>query len=116
MLVSGVQQSNSVIHICVCVYILFRFLSTIGYYKILNIVLCVITGSLKKDKMEDPPRCIRKWKKASCRIVYWYALYICFFFFLKGKYMHNCWNKPRLWKETLEMVHRDCFGGGTEEG
>lgn len=39
-----------------------------------------------------------------------------FFFFLKGKYMHNCWNKPRLWKETLEMVQRDCFGGGTKEG
>ena len=43
------------------------------------------------------------------------CIYI-FFFFLKGKYMHNCWNKPRLWKETLEMVQRDCFGGGTEEG
>ena len=37
MLVSGVQQSDSVIHIHV-----FRLYSIIGYYKMLNIVSCVI--------------------------------------------------------------------------
>ena len=38
VLVSGVWQSDSVIHI----YILFRFFFIIGYYKILNIVSCAI--------------------------------------------------------------------------
>ena len=41
MLVSGVQQSDSVIHIGVYIYI-FRFFSIIGYYKILNIVPCAV--------------------------------------------------------------------------
>jgi len=42
-IVSGVQQSDSVmhtththIHTCVCVCILFKFFSRMGYYKILN--------------------------------------------------------------------------------
>ena len=39
MLVSGVQQSESVIYIYIYIYIfLFRFFSIIGYYKIFNIV------------------------------------------------------------------------------
>ena len=39
LLVSGIQQSDSVIHI----YLSFiRFFSIIGYYKILNIVPCAI--------------------------------------------------------------------------
>ena len=41
--VSDVQQSDSVM--CVCVYInvlFFRFFSIIVYYKILNIVVCII--------------------------------------------------------------------------
>ena len=38
--VSGVKQSDSVIHIYVHIYILFfRFFSIIGYYKILNITV-----------------------------------------------------------------------------
>ena len=37
VLVSGVQQSDSVIYIC-----FFRLFSIIGYYKILNIVPCAI--------------------------------------------------------------------------
>ena len=47
VLVSSVQKSDSVIHICVyvCVYIYiyifyFRLFSLINYYKILSIVLC----------------------------------------------------------------------------
>ena len=36
MLVSGVQQSDSVLH--THIYIFFIFFSIIGYYKILNIV------------------------------------------------------------------------------
>jgi len=43
MLVSGVQQSHSVIHVCVCLYmyyiyvcILFQIVFPIGYYKILS--------------------------------------------------------------------------------
>ena len=45
MLVSGVQQSDSVI--CISIYLsiylfFFRFFSIIGYYKILNIVPCAI--------------------------------------------------------------------------
>ena len=36
VLISGVQQNDSVIY--VCIYIIFRFFSIIGYYKILNIV------------------------------------------------------------------------------
>ena len=39
VLVSGVQQSKSVIYIHI---FFFRFLSLIGYYKILNIVPCAI--------------------------------------------------------------------------
>ena len=51
VLVSGMQQSDSVIYIhiymcvCVCVYLcdfFFQFFSIIGYYKILIIVPCVI--------------------------------------------------------------------------
>ena len=49
MLVSGVQQSESVIHIhiyCMLVYILYIvcsiLFSIIGYYKILNIISCAI--------------------------------------------------------------------------
>ena len=40
MFVSGVQKSDSVIYICLCIYILFFFI--IDYYKILGIVLCAI--------------------------------------------------------------------------
>ena len=41
--VSGVQQSDSVIYIYMCVYVfLFRFFSITAYYKILNIVPCAI--------------------------------------------------------------------------
>ena len=40
MLVSGIQQSDSVIHTYVCIF--FRFFSLIGYYKILSIVPCTI--------------------------------------------------------------------------
>ena len=43
VLVSGVQQGDSVLYIYVCVYIFFfRFSSIIGYYKTLNIVPCAI--------------------------------------------------------------------------
>ena len=43
MLVSGIQKSDSVIHIHIDIYIFFfRFFSIIGYYKILNKVLCAI--------------------------------------------------------------------------
>ena len=39
VLISDVQQSDSVKHIYVCIYIFFfRFFSIIGYYKILSIV------------------------------------------------------------------------------
>ena len=41
MLVSGVQQSDSVIHIGVYIYI-FRFFSLIDYYRILSRVPCAI--------------------------------------------------------------------------
>ena len=34
VLVSGIQQSDSVIHIYVCIYILLLFFLIIGYYKI----------------------------------------------------------------------------------
>ena len=44
VLVSGVQQSNSVMHIYIYIYthtyIYFRFFSLIGYYKILSVVIC----------------------------------------------------------------------------
>ena len=43
--VSGVQQSDLVIHIyvCVCTHILlFRVFSMLSYYKILNVVPCAI--------------------------------------------------------------------------
>ena len=39
VLISGVQQSNSVIHIHMYVFF-FRFFSIIGYYKIMNMSLC----------------------------------------------------------------------------
>ena len=45
LLVSGVQQSDSDIYIYKYLYlynIFFMFFSIIGYYKILNIVPCVI--------------------------------------------------------------------------
>ena len=43
MLVSGVQQSDSVIHTYVNIHILFfTFSSIIGYYKIQSIVPCAI--------------------------------------------------------------------------
>ena len=43
VLVSGIQQNDSVIHIYMYIYIFFfRFFSIIGYYKILNIVPCAI--------------------------------------------------------------------------
>ena len=49
VLVSGVEQNDLVIFICthICVihifiYAFFRFFSTIGYYKIWNIVPCAI--------------------------------------------------------------------------
>ena len=38
VLVSGIQQSDSVLYIYVCVYIIFQLFSTRGYYDILNIV------------------------------------------------------------------------------
>ena len=38
MLVSGIQQSDSVFYIYVCIYSVFRFFSIIGYYKTLNTV------------------------------------------------------------------------------
>ena len=41
MLVSNVQQSNSVIHIHTHIFF-FRFFYIIGYYKILSIVPCAI--------------------------------------------------------------------------
>ena len=41
MLVSGIQQSDSVAYI-----FFFRFFSIIGYYKILNIVPCAIQWAL----------------------------------------------------------------------
>ena len=41
VLVSGVQQSDSVIHICIYLFF-FRFFSIMGYYKILNTVPCAI--------------------------------------------------------------------------
>ena len=41
VLVSGVQQSDSVIHICIYLFF-FRFFSIKGYYKILNTVPCSI--------------------------------------------------------------------------
>ena len=42
-IVLGVQPSDSVIYLCVCVCVLFfRFFSLIGYYKILSIVPQVI--------------------------------------------------------------------------
>ena len=49
VLVPGVQQSDSVLHICVYIYryiFFFRLLSIIGYYKILNIVPCAIQQAL----------------------------------------------------------------------
>ena len=46
MLVSVEQHSDSVIYIYIniyaIIYILFRFFSIIGYYKIMNIVPCAI--------------------------------------------------------------------------
>ena len=45
MLVSGIQQSDSVMH----VYILFPILFHYSYCKILNIVSCVILMVLIKD-------------------------------------------------------------------
>ena len=40
VLVSGVQQSDSVLHKHTSIY--FRFFSLTGYYKVLSIVLCAI--------------------------------------------------------------------------
>ena len=43
VLISGIQQSDSVIHTYIYIYIFFfRFFSIIGYYKILSIVPCAI--------------------------------------------------------------------------
>ena len=42
VLVSGIQQSDSVMYVCVYIYIYFRLFSITGYYKILNIVPCAI--------------------------------------------------------------------------
>ena len=41
VLVSGVQQSDSVIHECIYIFF-FRFFSIIGYYKILRTVPCAL--------------------------------------------------------------------------
>ena len=41
VLVPGVQQSDSAIHMCVSIF--FRLFSLIGYYKGLSIVTCVVT-------------------------------------------------------------------------
>ena len=40
VLVSGVQQSDSIIHLYMYILFFFTFSSIIGYYKILSIVLC----------------------------------------------------------------------------
>ena len=39
VLVSGIQQSDSVLYMCIYIF-LFRFFSIIGYYKILSVVPC----------------------------------------------------------------------------
>ena len=49
MLVSGVQQSDLVIHVYMCVYLypfFPRFFSVIVYHMLLNIVPCAISKSL----------------------------------------------------------------------
>ena len=47
MLVSSVQQSDSVIYQYIDMYI-FKFFSVMAYYKVLNIVLCCVL-KLKQD-------------------------------------------------------------------
>ena len=44
VLVSGVQQSDSVIHTYICIYLysFFLFFSVIVYYKILNTIPCAV--------------------------------------------------------------------------
>ena len=44
MFVSGVQHSNSVIHVYVYIYFFFRFSSLIDYCKILSIVSCALNS------------------------------------------------------------------------
>ena len=39
---SSELHSDSVMHICVCVCVFFRFFFLLGYYKILSTVLCAI--------------------------------------------------------------------------
>ena len=42
MLVSDVQQSDSVKYIYIYIYVLLRILSSIGFYEILKLVPCAI--------------------------------------------------------------------------
>ena len=53
MLVSGIPQSDLVIHICIYVFFFFRFFSPIDYYRILSRVPCVIAEG--RTRLSDFP-------------------------------------------------------------